>query len=115
VSPRLETGLWLAQRASAVVLAVAVGVHLATMVYAARGGLSAAEIIARLSDNPAWLLFYLVFVVAVSVHAPIGLRTILNEHTRLGTGGVGALSAIFAVLLLSMGALAVGSLYTLTS
>jgi fumarate reductase subunit C len=42
MSARAETRLWIAQRASAVVLAVCVVVHLIVIVYAMRGGLSAA-------------------------------------------------------------------------
>jgi fumarate reductase subunit C len=76
---RLQVWLWLAQRASAAVLAVCIVVHLATMIYAVRGGLSAAEILARTQGNYAWFAFYTVFVLAVSVHAPIGLRTVLAE------------------------------------
>ena len=44
MNPRGAVGLWLAQRASAAVLAVCVLVHIAVMVYAVRGGLSAGEI-----------------------------------------------------------------------
>jgi fumarate reductase subunit C len=54
-------------------------VHLATMIYAVRNGLSAAEILQRTSGNAAWAIFYGVFVLAVAVHAPIGLRNVLNE------------------------------------
>jgi fumarate reductase subunit C len=71
--------LWIAQRASAAVLALCVIVHLATMIYAIRGGLSAAEILARTRGNFAWLAFYSLFVLAVTVHAPIGLRPVLGE------------------------------------
>jgi fumarate reductase subunit C len=78
---RYETRLWLAQRASAAVLAVCVAVHLATIILAVRGGLSAAEILLRTRGNMAWLLFYGVFVLAVAVHAPIGLRAIVREMT----------------------------------
>jgi succinate dehydrogenase subunit C len=73
--------LWGAQRASAVVLAVCVLVHLLTIIYATRSGLSASEILARTRGNPIWLTFYAVFVVAVAVHGPIGLRTVLSEMT----------------------------------
>jgi fumarate reductase subunit C len=76
---RAQTFLWVAQRASAAVLALCVAVHLATMVYAIRGGLSAAEILARTKGNFGWLAFYSVFVLAVTVHAPIGLRSVLQE------------------------------------
>jgi fumarate reductase subunit C len=71
--------LWVAQRASAAVLGLCVAVHLATIIYAVQGGLSGAEILARTRGNGAWLAFYLVFVAAVSVHAPIGLRAIFIE------------------------------------
>jgi fumarate reductase subunit C len=74
-----ETTLWLAQRASAAVLAVCVVIHLVTIVYAVQGGLSAAEILSRTRGNAAWFAFYSVFVLAVTVHAPIGLRPVLGE------------------------------------
>jgi fumarate reductase subunit C len=79
LSYRGETVLWLAQRASAVVLAVCVVVHLVTIVYAVQGGLTAAEILGRTRGNAGWLAFYSVFVLAVTVHAPIGLRAIFIE------------------------------------
>ena len=83
---RQQVWLWLAQRVSAAVLAVCIVVHLVTMIYAGRGGLSAAEILARTQGNYAWFAFYTVFVLAVSIHAPIGLRTVLAE--MLGWRGV---------------------------
>ena len=76
---RAETRLWIAQRASAVVLALCVLVHLVVIVYAMRGGLSAAEILGRTRGNAGWLAFYGVFVLAAAVHAPIGLRAIAME------------------------------------
>lgn len=79
MNARSETLLWIAQRASAAVLALCVTVHLATIVYAVRGGLSAAEILNRTHGNYGWLAFYALFVAAVSIHAPIGLRTVAAE------------------------------------
>jgi fumarate reductase subunit C len=79
LSFRSETILWIAQRASAAVLAVCVVVHLFTIVYAVQGGLTAAEILARTRGNVAWLAFYSLFVLAVTIHAPIGLRPVLGE------------------------------------
>jgi fumarate reductase subunit C len=76
---RAQTLLWTAQRASAAVLAVCVIVHLITIVYAVRNGLSAAEILGRTRGNVAWAAFYALFVAAVVVHAPIGLRNFLSE------------------------------------
>jgi fumarate reductase subunit C len=79
VTGRSEAALWIAQRASAAVLALCVAVHLATIIYAVQGGLSAAEILGRTRGSAGWLAFYLVFVAAVAVHAPIGLRAVLRE------------------------------------
>ena len=76
---RRETLLWFAQRASAAVLALCVVVHLSTIVYAVRGGLSAAEILGRTHGSGGWIAFYALFVLAVSVHVPIGLRAIAIE------------------------------------
>jgi fumarate reductase subunit C len=78
---RYETVLWIAQRLSAAVLALCVAVHLVTVVLAVRGGLSAAEILGRTKGSLPWLLFYGTFVVAVAIHAPVGMRSILREHT----------------------------------
>ena len=74
--------LWAAQRASALVLALCVLVHLVTIVYAVRNGLTAAEILTRTSGSVFWAAFYALFVAAVAVHAPIGLRNIVMETTR---------------------------------
>jgi len=79
LSFRAQTLLWLAQRASAAVLGVCVLVHLATMIYAVRGGLTAAEILSRTQGSAAWLAFYSLFVLAIVVHVPIGLRAVLGE------------------------------------
>ena len=78
---RSQVLLWGAQRASAVVLALCVLVHLATIVYATRNGLSAAEILGRTRGSSMWFGFYMLFVAAVAVHAPIGLRTLVSETT----------------------------------
>lgn len=75
--------LWIAQRATAVVLAVCVAVHLVTIIYAVRNGLSAAEILGRTRGNLAWAVFYAVFVLSAAVHGAIGLRTVASEWLRL--------------------------------
>jgi fumarate reductase subunit C len=79
LSFKTETILWLAQRASAAVLAVCVVVHLLTIIYAVQGGLTAAEILARTRGSTGWFAFYSLFVLAVTIHAPIGLRPVLGE------------------------------------
>lgn len=79
LSVRAQVLLWTAQRASAAVLALCVVVHLVTIIYAVRGGLSAAEILGRTQGSGAWAAFYGVFVLAVAIHAPIGLRNVFAE------------------------------------
>ena len=79
MSGRGETMLFIAQRASAALLALCVVVHLATVTYAIRGGLSAMEILARTKGSVGWLAFYTLFVIAVTVHVPIGLRSAFGE------------------------------------
>lgn len=102
MTSRMQARLWGAQRLSAMVLALCVLVHLITLVYAVRGGLSAVEILGRTHGSVAWGAFYAVFVLAVSVHAPIGLRTILAEW--LGWRGR-ALDAVVLVVALALAAL----------
>ena len=109
MSARTETRLWLAQRASAAVLAVCVAVHLATMITAVHGGLSAADILGRTRGSAGWALFYGVFVLAVSIHAPLGLRTIASEWLGWRGRGADAACAVIALLLLTTGLLAVGA------
>ncbi len=76
---KAETWLWIAQRASAALLALCVLVHLVTIIYAVRHGLSGAAILGRTRGNPAWLAFYFLYVFTIAVHAPIGLRSLLQE------------------------------------
>ena len=65
VDAQRETHLWLAQRVSAMVLALCIIVHLVTIVGAVQGGLSAAEIIDRVAGSGVWFAFYAVFVAAI--------------------------------------------------
>jgi len=95
------------QRLSAMILAPLVIVHLIVILYAIRGGLTAAEILSRVQSNGAWMLFYGLFVIAVAVHAPIGLRTILREWTSIPGRIIDPLMLLFAGLLLILGARAV--------
>ncbi|WP_372619953.1 succinate dehydrogenase [Falsiroseomonas sp.] len=98
------THLWVAQRVTAMILAVAVVVHLVTILVAVRGGLSAAEIIGRTRGNEAWLVFYGVFALAAGLHGAIGLRGIAAEWLGWrGRGfdlawlGIGLVTAIFGI------------------
>jgi fumarate reductase subunit C len=107
VSLRGETRLWIAQRASAAVLALCVLVHLATIIYAVRGGLTGAEILGRTRGNAAWFAFYSMFVLAVTVHAPIGLRAVLGEWLGWRGRSRDMVLVAFAMLLAWMGMRAV--------
>ena len=109
MSARAETRLWLWQRATAAVLALCVLVHLATIIYAVRGGLSAAEILGRTRGSVAWAAFYAAFVLAAAVHGGIGLRTIAIEWLRLGGRAAGTLAAIAAIALLILGLRAIAA------
>ena len=103
--------LFLAQRLSAAILAFAVAVHLATILYAVRGGLTAGDILGRTHGNLGFFAFYALFVVAVAVHAPIGLRNVIREWTPWRGATLDAALAIFALGLLVLGLRAVFAVY----
>ncbi|MDQ6681453.1 MAG: succinate dehydrogenase [Pseudomonadota bacterium] len=89
------------------VLAVCVLVHLVGIVYAVRGGLSAAEILGRTRGNWGFAAFYAVFVIASAVHVPVGVANIAEEWVGLGEQAALWLGRALAVLLLVMGLRAV--------
>ena len=98
---------WYWQRISAMVLALCVLVHLGVLIYAVRGGLSAAGILGRTQGNWGFAAFYAVFVVACAVHVPVGLANIAREWWGMTQGAALWLSRAFALLLLVMGLRAV--------
>jgi fumarate reductase subunit C len=100
MNAKAQAILWTAQRASAAVLALCVVVHLATMIYAVRGGLTAAEILERTRGSTAWLAFYVIFVLAIVVHVPIGLRAVLGEWFKW-RGASREAALLFLALLLA--------------
>lgn len=106
---RLQVRLWAAQRASAAILALCVLVHLGTIIYAVQGGLSAAEIFQRTQGSVVWAVFYTLFVLAVAVHAPIGLRAILAETFAWRGRALDIFVALVAAGLLVLGLRAVGA------
>lgn len=108
---RTQVLLWAAQRASAVVLAVCVLVHLVTVIYAVRNGLSAAEILGRTRGSTGWAAFYVVFVVAVAVHAPIGLRSVLSETFNWRGSGLEATVLAIGIALALLGLRAVYAVF----
>ena len=106
-----EARLWYLQRISAMVLALCVVVHIVTIVYAVRGGLSGAEILGRTRGNLVFAAFYVLFVVAAAIHAPIGLARIAEEWLQWRGRLLNGLLLIFAVVLVAVGLSAVWGLY----
>lgn len=107
VSGVAQAKRWYWQRISAMVLALCVVVHLAVLIYATHGGLSAAEILGRTQHNWGFAAFYAVFVVACAVHVPVGLANIGREWLGLGEATALWLARAFALLLLVTGLRAV--------
>lgn len=102
---------WYWQRISAMVLALCVVLHLAGMVWAVRGGLSAAEILARTQGNAWFAAFYAVFVGACAVHVPIGLIAIAREWWRWPPATALWFARAVTALLLVLGLRAVWGVY----
>lgn len=94
----LTLRLYFAQRLTALIMAPLTLGHLAVMIYAVQDGLSVAEILARTQGSVAWFLFYGSFVLAVAVHAAIGLRVVISEW--LGVTGVALSVFSWAVLVM---------------
>jgi fumarate reductase subunit C len=104
----MNVRLYILQRATAALMAPFVLMHIAVIFYASHKGLSAADILGRTRGSVAWAVFYSAFVVAIAVHASIGLRTIATEWMPLRgatreifSWGIGA-----ALLLLGLRAVA---------
>ena len=100
---KAEVLLWIAQRASAALLALCVLVHLITIIYAVRHGLSGEAILGRTRGNAAGLTFYVVYVLAIAVHAPIGLRTLCQEWLGWRSASLNWFIAAIAVALFVFG------------
>lgn len=99
--------LYMAQRISALIMAPLVLMHIAVMIYAIQGGLTAAEILGRTQGSVMWFAFYGTLVVAVSAHGAIGLRTVLSEWAGLRGTPLNATAWGLGALLLILGMQAV--------
>lgn len=102
---------WYWQRISAMVLAICVVLHLGGMVWAVRGGLSAAEILARTQGNGLFAAFYAVFVLACAVHVPIGLVSIAREWWNWRPALAEWFARTVSIALLVLGLRAVWAVY----
>src|SRR6516164_1708072 len=101
--------LYVAQRLTAVLMAPMLLLHLAMIFYATRNGLTAADILGRTHGSIAAALFYGAFVAAASVHAAIGVQTVLLEWTTLERRGATATALVLFMLLLVLGLRAVAA------
>lgn len=108
----LDLRLYMLQRLSALILAPLVLTHIGVMIYAVQGGLSAAEILGRTQGSIPWMLFYGLFVAAVSVHASIGVRAVAAEW--FGVRG-SALSGLTLAVLAILGILGARAVYAVTA
>lgn len=99
----MNATLLAASRISALVLAVAVAVHLYVIIDAVQQGLTATAMLSRTHGNWTFLVLYCCFVLAASVHASIGLRAVLAEW--LGCSGrlIDALLISFGILIAVLG------------
>jgi fumarate reductase subunit C len=103
----MNVGLYVWQRLTAALMVPLVLLHVAVIFYATRKGLTAADILARTRGSLAWASCYSAFVVAVAIHAAIGVRNVLAEWSPLKSRDAGILAGAFGVLLFLLGARAV--------
>ena len=105
----MERRLFILQRLTAILLAPLVIIHLGLILFAVRDGLTAAEILVRTQGSIFWAAFYGLFVVVVAIHAPIGLRKVLQEWSRLNDSTIYSICWMFALFLLVLGLRAVAA------
>src|SRR5215467_8462064 len=105
----MNVGLYVWQRATAALMVPLVLVHVVVIFYATRKGMTAADILARTRGSIAWASFYGAFVVAVAIHAGIGVRNVLTEWSPLKERSAGIFASAFGLLLLLLGVRAVAA------
>ncbi len=88
-------------------MAVLVLIHLIVMIYAIQGGLDSTEILSRTQGSFFWGGLYSLFVIAVSIHAAIGVRVILYEWLKISGITLNVMTLLIGFGLLSMGSYAV--------
>jgi len=103
----LDVRLYMLQRITALIMVPLVLGHIAVMIYAIQGGLSTAEILGRTQGSLFWFLFYGSFVVAVSLHAAIGLQVIVHEMLKVKGRALTVFTIGVGVILLLLGMRAV--------
>ena len=99
--------LFLLQRITALIMAPLVIGHIATMIYAVQNGLTAAEILSRTQGSVWWGLFYGLFVIAVAIHAAIGVRAIAYEWGKVPAAALNPMTWAIAIGLTLLGGRAI--------
>ena len=107
----MNVGRYIWQRATAAIMLPLVLLHVAVIFYATRQGMTAADILARTRGSIVWASVYGAFVVAVALHAPIGLRNVIREWTPWRGRGLDVVLAAFAFALFVLGMRAVIAVY----
>ena len=105
----MNVRLYILQRATAVLMVPLIVGHVAVIFYATRGGLSAADILARTSGSVGWAMYYGLFVVAAAIHAAIGVRSIGVEWIGLRPRPADILMWCTGVVVTGLGARAVAA------
>jgi len=101
--------LYIWQRATAAVMVPLVIIHLALIVHASRHGMTAADILARTRGSVMWASLYGAFVIAVAIHAAIGVRNVVSEWSPLTARRAMIVGNAFGVALLALGLRAVAA------
>ena len=108
----MNVRLYIWQRATATLMVPLVIIHLAVIVYASRKGMTAADILGRTRGSILWASLYGTFVLAVAIHAAIGVRNVLAEWSPLSPlspRGAAIFGNGFGVVLLVLGLRAVAA------
>jgi fumarate reductase subunit C len=105
----MNVRLYVWQRGTAALMLPLVAIHVGLIFYAMGHGLTAADILGRTRGSLLWACFYGLFVLAVSIHASIGIRNIAAEWAPITDRTAGRLAALFGLLLLVLGARAVAA------
>ena len=103
----LNVRLYMLQRITALIMAPLTLCHIAVMIYAVQGGISAQEILERTQGSVFWFLFYGIFVLAVSIHGAIGLRVVVYETLGLKGSALSIFTWAVGIILLVMGSYSV--------
>lgn len=103
----MERLLFVLQRLTALILGPFVLIHLVLILYTVRGGLSAGDILERTQGNMWWITFYSVFVVAVAIHGPIGVRRVMMQWLKTSPAVTNTFCAILGLAMLGLGLRAV--------